>query len=372
MELLSNFAVSKSWGLLNSDAGCAQLPPCYDDLLETARNMGFLLRQGQFRKKFNRESAIDVPADLTAAQKRLLWCAYGMLASSYVFSIYEKENALVLPRSLAIPLYKLSEMLGMPPILNYDAYVLCNFRQVLPDGDVNDPDTYAPLFTFSSPICDEYEGEKWFIVVHVAAERVVGPSIAKLLEMQHHLEENGDSEPVATFLRELADRLELMDATICRMQERLRTDLYAFTTRKYVFPFAGVIFDGVEELKNEPQHLRGETGGQSPVPRAVGAFLGLQHSCSDMADLGKHMLPEHQRYVEELCSGVPLKEYLCDRPELTAPYEAVVKALAGFRTSHLKLAATYLAAHSLSSGTGRSVFQTYLRANLNETRAVLA
>jgi indoleamine 2,3-dioxygenase len=364
--------VSPTWGFLNIDAQAIQLPATYNELVHTAYQLGDLIRNRTIRQLMDKAKPIAVPEDLTLSQNRFLWTIYGMLTSGYLFSIHESEQAHTIPSSLAVPLYKLSQLLSMPPILNYDAYVYNNFRKLSNTGtSLSEPESYVPLFTFSSPEDEEHEGEKWFIVVHVATEQCIGPSLARLPEIQYLLEQGGHSDVIISFLADLADSLKLMGSIISRMKERLSPQLYAFTTRKYVVPFRDVIFAGVDVLNGEPQNLRGETGGQSPVPRAIAAFLGLQHKSEDMRELGEHMLPEHRSFISGLAKYRTLKEYLVDYPELVGPHNQVIEALAAFRVAHMNLAATYLTAHSLKSGTGRSTFQSYLRNNLNETKAAV-
>ncbi len=356
----------RTWGFLNSDAQTTTPPPIYADLISLAQNMGDLLREKKLRGTFDNAEAIELPSGLSQSQYRQLWTMYGMLSSAYVFSIYEDE-AKMLPKSLAVPLYKLSQQLGVPPILNYDAYVYNNFQVISGNGDPIKPESYKPLLTFSSPKDPEHEGEKWFIVIHVAAERAIGPAIAELAKAQNILAAGGSSQDVIDRLNAITAGLGNMAANIARMQERLSVESYHQTTRKYVFPFNGVVFEGVPELNGEPQNLRGETGGQSPVPRALAAFLGLEHKSVDMADLGRHMLPDHQGYVIRLATNPPVKDYLNARPELVEPYNAALKALADFRTGHMRMAGAYLAQHGHVQGTGGSTFQTYLRANRDDT-----
>jgi indoleamine 2,3-dioxygenase len=364
--------VSPTWGFLNNDAQAVQLPFIYNDFLRVAYQLGDLIRERTIRQLMDKALPIPVPEDLSLSQNRFLWTMYGMVTSGYLFSIHELEQAHSIPSSLAIPLFKLSQILNMPPILNYDAYVYNNFRKLSNVGNsLSEPESYVPLFTFSSPEDEEHEGEKWFIVVHVATEQCIGSSLSRLPEIQYLLEQGGHAEVIKDFLADLSQNLRLMGSIISRMKERLSPQLYAFTTRKYVVPFRDVVFEGVEELNGEPQNLRGETGGQSPVPRAIAAFLGLQHKSEDLRELGEHMLPDHRSFINSLAKYKSLKEYLVDFPELVDSYNQVIEALAAFRVAHMNLAATYLTVHSLKSGTGRSTFQTYLRTNLNETKAAV-
>ena len=61
---------------------------------------------------------------------------YAFLASGYVHQVGE-EKVKKIPRSLAVPLYRLSKRLGRRfPILSYDLYCLNNWRRVDPEGPI--------------------------------------------------------------------------------------------------------------------------------------------------------------------------------------------------------------------------------------------
>lgn len=367
LPLISTYTPDCVWGFLNPAAQLVELPTEFSRLTEITQNLGNLLREKQLRPIINDFPVLELPSNLSQSQYERLWVLYGMVSSAYLFSIYEDELR-VLPQCLALPFFQLSQRLSMPPILNYHAYVYNNF-QLLPDHtDKSKPESYAPLFTFSSPTDAAYEGEKWFIVVHVAAEKVITHAVAQLVDAQHAVL-TGDNATILACFKSIIAGMKTMAETIARMSERLEPDLYAFTTRKYVFPFDNVVFEGVNELGGVPQKLRGETGGQSPVPRAIGAFLGIEHGSVDMSELGLHMHPSHQVFIAHLKSGPSIKDYLKSQPELVEPYNETLRAVADFRKAHMNLARTYLTKHTIVSGTGKSTFTSYLGGNLVETLA---
>ena len=308
-------SISPEWGFLNGTACSTTLPDNFDEIFQVSLDLGVRLRERALRPYFESATPLDIPLSLSESQYRRLWSIFGFLASAYIFSIYEADVATVLPPSLAVPFFKLSRIFNMLPILNYDGYVYNNFRTLDQKNTPAKPENFAPLLTFSVPGDEEYEGEQWFITVHVAAEKRIGPTIAKLDQIQQHLDNGGGAKQVDEFSEELAQGLDDMGSIVSRMRERLLPELYAFTTRRYVVPYQGILFSGVKELENKPQFFRGETGGQSPIPRAIAAFLELQHQSSNMAELSDHMLLGHRRYVERLRGRTSLHLHAIHRPE---------------------------------------------------------
>lgn len=526
---LASLSVSPTHGFLNPSCASvlSSLPPEYSPVISITRSLGTWLHDDKLRAHFDAAPVTAIPplddASLSVPQRRALFQVFSLLASGYVFSIYSTDGTEVkktLPASLAIPLHELAGQISVPAILNYDAYVLNNWvRASRPardcsgsggnsscDGDVgNDedydpfnPESYEPIFTFSSPADPEHAGERWFIAVHVAVERMLGEPVARLGEMgrlvgvlaaavtgakqtipsaqpvpsreadidsdsdsgystssakrtclessvaatsadatsralgivvSEDMDVQGATATLSEFLPHLASRLRLAARTLGRMPERLSPLLYADTTRRYVQPFEGIVFSGVtaptialtddnggcedkvlldsgkrpsphpEEHLLPPQHLRGETGGQSPLARALGAFLGLGgRACRgnrDMGDLARYMWPGHQEFIAEIAGGDEQGEEDGDDGGISRPPEVmslhaylalagdrapqaivdgfrdVVEALAEFRSSHMRLAAMYLSSKGLDTGTGRSQFARYLGGNLRETKALL-
>lgn len=355
----------QEWGFLNKDAQATTLPAVYAELEHTACNMGDLLQSRQFRSVADNLQAVDVPADLSKPQYGRLWTIYSMLASAYVFSVFEGENAKSLPKPLALPLYQLSKVLDMPPIMNYEAYIHNNFRAVESDaGKKVAPEHFEPLFTFSAPTQVEHEGEKWFVAVQVASEKVIAPAVAQLADAQKALRD-GDDAPVLQTLQAISSGMRDMAAITARLPERLNPKLYSRTPLQYVFSFKGLVFDGVDGLKGEPQHFRGESGGQSVVPRALAAFLGIEHGSADMAALGQYMEPSHRLFVELIKSGPSVKSVLETRPALTDAYNDALAAIKEFRVAHMRQAALFVGKEAFAPGPSGS---HYLADNLRETR----
>ena len=105
MANMLDISCIETWGFLNVEAQYATLGNEYFDLLLTAKNMGSLLKVKRFRSLFENASIIEMPTDLSVSQYTKLWTIYAMLSSGYLFSIHE-ETLNVLPKSLAVPLFK--------------------------------------------------------------------------------------------------------------------------------------------------------------------------------------------------------------------------------------------------------------------------
>ena len=370
MTNLLDISCVETWGFLNVETQYATLGNEYLELLLTAKNMGQLMKSKTFRSLFENASIIEMPKDLSISQYSKLWMIYAMLSSGYLFSTHE-EVLNVLPKSLAVPLYKLSQMLGVPPILNYYGHGLSNFRVLPGGGNYNDPTSYEPLYTFSSQADDEYEAEKWFLTIHIAIERSLGPVVAQLGSSQRDLINDGQSTELANFLKELSRSIVEVTAIISRMPEKLSPNTFTSTIRKYLSSFNGVVFEGVSEFKGEPQYFGGVSAGQSPSFQAIDAFLGINNESSYRGDLEKHMPAGHRKYIDQLKRGKNLKIFSEQNNNLKNIYNGVVKHLINFRNQHRHMAGLYLSRNSLEIGTGNTSFQIFLRSCIANSKSAM-
>lgn len=378
----NNIEVQNKW---TAEAGRGFLPdldpldtlPAEFGLIDhAASNLGSLIRNGELRPLVATLQPIDVRSITDRRTLNALWRDYSMLASAYVFGRADEPDLHSIPVGIARPMYDLAARFDWPQILNYQAYVLDNFRiknKSLPPDKRYEPENLEPIRTFSDADDPEHEGEKWFINLHHAAEYQAGKAIANLEPAQVAAGE-GNEEVVMQTCVDIAASTQEMTRLIARMPERLVAkgqNEYSQTTRRFVFPFEGVVFEGVEELGEVPQHLAGETGGQSPFPRALGAFLGIQIPSSDMEMLAQHMHPDHKDFVDRLKMGCDVRQFVLDREAVNTPlteaYNQAVLGLAGFRHSHKKdLAEPYLThvdGVGGTRGTGTTPFNHYLTNN---------
>ena len=358
------------WGFLSADAQntmIGSLGSEYFELELKAKSTGDLLKTKRLREIFDKSIILDLPSNLTMPQIRKLWTIYGLLSSAYLFSIHDEERK-ILPKSLAVPLYNLSQVLRVPPILNYDGYILNNFR-VLP-GSINnpqDPTSYEPLFTFSSTSDDEHCGEKWFVQIHVAIERTLGPIVYKFGKMQNLSTENFKYSEIAPFLEELSNGISEITAILSRMPENLSPTIFASSTHRYFSAFNGVIFEGVPDLHEKPQYLRGASAGQSPSFPVLEAFLGIENSYHYTNDTKAYIYQPHRLYIEKLRDGKSLKLVLQKHEELTILYNNIVTKFANFRKVHLNMARMYLTKYLNETGKGDSTFKDDLAPSITNT-----
>lgn len=297
------------------------------------------------------------PHDLP--ELRLYWLRVAFIASGYVHQIGQ-PGATMLPPNIALPLFEAARLLGRPPILSYDAYVLYNWRRLDPAAPIV-PDNLASIQNFMElPDRDGVNQERWFMVIHVAIE-AVGANILDALACYADSSANLDET-----LERLADTVREMRDILARIPEHMDPEVYYRTFRAYIQGFEGVRYECVPAA---PMTLRGETGAQSSIVPTLTAFLKIPHEASAgtemLADMRNYM-PSRDRELLALVDAVPeIRSSASPRA-----WNGLLDAIAAFRRTHLRWAHHYIHKHVADPrGTGGTPYMQWLGQLAAETEA---
>jgi indoleamine 2,3-dioxygenase len=144
----------------------------------------------------------------------------------------------------------------------------------------------------------------------------------------------------------------------------------------------GVRYEGVAELGDRPQKLRGETGAQSTIVPALDAALGVAHADDPLraylAEMRDYMPPRHHAFLESVEGAPPVRGAVLAlrerNAEVAEAYDTCLHWLEAFRGQHLEYAARYIARQAATGpsnptevGTGGTPFMPYLRKHRDET-----
>ncbi|XP_062069016.1 indoleamine 2,3-dioxygenase 1 isoform X2 [Lepus europaeus] len=181
-EILEEFHIDKDVGFALPNP-LEELPSDYDVWMFIAKNISELIKTGQLRMKVEKVPLLSIDKLEGHRQQRLAHLVLGYITMAYVWGQGDGDIRKVLPRNIAIPYCKLSEKLGLPPILVYADCVLANWKKKDPSG----PMTYENmdiLFYFPGEDC-----AKGFFLVSLLVE-IAAASAIKIIPvlfsaMQH-------------------------------------------------------------------------------------------------------------------------------------------------------------------------------------------
>jgi indoleamine 2,3-dioxygenase len=301
-----------------------------------------------------------LPEDLPALKHYYVRTAF--LASAYVNQVGESP-ARRLPANLALPLYRVCQLLRRPPILSYDGYALYNWKRFRKDG----PIALGNIDTVQNFV--HLYDEHWFILVHVEIEAIGARIIDAMARVQSALR-NGDVAAVDPSLEQIAAAIREQVGVLRRIPECMDSSLYYRTFRPYIRFFESVSYEGIPSTTGaRSMSFRGETGAQSSIMPTLVAFMKIPHQPSMLtdylADMRNYMPLEHRMLIEKV-EAMPSIRGLASKE----PYNAILEAIAEFRSIHYGWAHEYINRWIADPrGTGGTPYMQWLDQLIRESRA---
>ncbi len=367
---LSAYQVSAVRGFLPDRDPLQSLPDYFSPWERTAARLPALLMAGRLQAVLEQLPVLEVERLQPGRQQYRAALLLSVLGSAAVWGA--GQPVLRIPRGIAMPLWQVTDRLGLPPIVCHFELALHNWRRL----DAAQPVTLenvGPLQLFLGGL-----DEHWFYMVTVAIEAQGGPILQAILSAQDAARA-GQAARLGVALEELATCLRTILALLGRMPEKCDPYIFFHRIRPYVagWPEPGVIYEGVSEV---PQIFSGGSAAQSPLIQAIDAGLGVVHEHPEtdtfLSRMREYMLPDHRRFIEAIEQGQSIRAYvLAERagfPELLDRYNTCLDILDSFRRMHIEISVRYILHQadpdSPATGTGGTNFVSFLSKARQETR----
>ncbi|XP_053772795.1 indoleamine 2,3-dioxygenase 1 isoform X2 [Desmodus rotundus] len=324
-----------------------ELPNPYDAWISIAKDLPALIKNGELRAAVEKlpEFSID---DLSGhKQQRLAHLALGSITMAYVWGQGDGDVREVLPSNISIPYCKLSERLGLPPILVYADCVLANWRKKDPKGPMS-YENMDILFSFPGEDCSK----GFFLIsllVEIEAAKAIKeiPSIFKALE---HQDQDALHKSLLNITSCLHETLKVFE----QIHDCVKPDQFFNVLRIYLSGWKGnsqlpkgLLYKGVSDT---PKMFAGGSAAQSSIFQCFDVLLGVEQSAGEasaaafLQDMRTYMPPAHQRFLRSLESGPSVREFVLSKNDenLTAAYNDCVKAMVSLRSYHLQIVTMYI------------------------------
>jgi len=278
----------------------------------------------------------------------------------YVHSHVPPTSSLSIPASLSKPLFQVSNLLGLPPILTYATTVLWNVIPTNPsltfDVHSNRPTEVHHTFT-------GLESERQFYLVSSLIE-IHG--VKALGIMRAALDEAfvGDAlalRRITGYLRSLSGAIDELTEVMAGMKSSGCDPAEFYWLIRPWFKGSdaegpgglGWLFEGVGEGgEGERRSVSGPSAGQSSIVHALDIFLGIDHSpakkegsaaadATFMERMLQYMPGPHRRFLLHLQTGPTIRELVLAHPDfaggdLTRAFDETVTTMGRFRDGHSK------------------------------------
>ncbi len=366
---LASYRIDPVRGFLPSRDPLDRLPADFDVWERTAADVSALLMAGRLRATLERLPVPDLTRledDMQLERAMLLLTTFG---NAYVWA--DGGPAKRIPPAVAVPLCRVADRVGRPPISAHPSMVLYNWRRLDKDRPI-ELDNLTTLQLFLGGV-----DEQWFYLTAVVIEARGAPAVVALAEMQQAAA-NGRVEDLAhrfdTISASMADVYDVLE----RIPEKCDPYIFYHRVRPYQtgWEAPGVIYEGVSESL---RMCSGGSAAQSPLIQALDAGLGIRHNSGEtnpfLMDMRNYMIPAHRRFIETLEAGPSVRQFVQDRasthPALADRYNACVRALDRFRRKHMEIAVRYISHQApspeRSKGTGGTSFVSFLGKARKET-----
>ena len=312
------------------------------------------------------------------AEIQLAMVHLSFIAHAYILGGAEPKQ--FLPKAIAEPWVRLSEILHRPPVLSYASYCLHNWYLVNQEDPI-DLDNVALINNFLGGI-----DEDWFVTIHVCIEDAAKEAVQTCAEISLCDYETGESI-IKDHLESISNSLKEVNDIFKRMPERCDPYVYYHRVRPFIFGSKdnpdlenGVTYDG--EFNNKPQFYRGETGAQSSIIPSLDGALGIEHTEDNLRhylnEMRDYMPVEHREFIKYVESNSNISEIVNSSTNLIHAYNQCLEEIRQFRALHLQYARTYIHSQSKQKnpfgvggstirGTGGTPFMSYLKKHRDET-----
>lgn len=297
------------------------------------------------------QEAYTMYSILTMIVNRYIWCT----------GVDDAKRFNTIPPILAVPLFIVSNMLGIAPTLTHASVDLWNWRKNnrWQDADPFELDSFDVINSLSGNISEE-----WFYKVMIAIEGITGDSLL-LISQAHKYFDNKDA--LRYTLSYIGDRIHKAVKLVNRMYERCVPDFYFDHLRIYLSGSKndnlpkGVDLDltpisaGLYNLK-----LIGGSAAQSTLIQVYDAFFGIMHEgrSKQFLNTTKEYMPQRHRDYLKMVQCLPsLRDYVnaSDDEDIKKLYTACVTALKRFRDAHLALVDIYIMKPASMRKVGRTI-----------------
>jgi indoleamine 2,3-dioxygenase len=276
---------------------------------------------------------------LSLPERQYLYSILCMVAQRYVWcsGVADAKNYASLPAIIGMPLYEVSNSLGIPPVLTHAAVDLYNWhlKDESKPFDLDNIDTNHTMTGNSS--------EAWFYKVMIAIEGIGGEILDELLTAHKNFEDKN-------FNYLLLSRIEVLLIKCTKIIKRM----YEHCDAKFFFNNLRIYLSGSKN-DNLPDGLTiegypdinfkyiGGSAAQSTLIQVFDVFLDVLHQDDRKTFLETmqfYMPGAHRDYLEALSSKPSIVYYLDDASR--CKYNNCLEQLSKFRDSHLGLVRHYI------------------------------
>lgn len=368
MDTLNSFEIYES-GFLPQFIPLNNLPSYFLPWENIIGSISELNKTKSTRAIINNLELLDHTKLGNMAEYQRAYLILTLLTNSYVWCEGPSNASKVLPRSIAVPLWHVSQKIGISPILTHAAVDLYNFKLKDPNGPI-ELDNMESQHTMTGTA-----DESWFFLIMTAIESKGGVILRKIIEIQQSIILK-DINHVKQDLTVIQWVLFEMGELILRMREKCKPEVFYNVIRPYLSGWEnndnlpnGLIYEGVSE---QPKKYAGGSAAQSSLLSSIDTAFGIIHADPYFQKIKNSMPLKHRQFIEYVKENINISGFIDenkDEIDLKNSFNLCIREITMFRKLHWGLVHDYIISFiNNGKGTGGTDLKTFLKVTLDETK----
>ncbi|XP_042276690.1 indoleamine 2,3-dioxygenase 1 [Thunnus maccoyii] len=340
---LALYHVSEELGFILPEP-LEELPPYYQPWMEIAMRVPELVHSHKLRPLVNKMPLLSSQFLQRHRELRLAHLALSVMTMGYVWQEGENDTVEMLPHTLAVPYWEVSQRLGLPPILTHADAVLANWRKKDPEGPF-DMENLELLVTL--PGGDSVRG---FFMVTLLVELAAVPALRSIPIVIDGVR-CGDTDAVAKALEDISQSIQDMTEALKLMHVYVEPSVFYGIMRIYLSGWKdnpcmprGLVYEGVQI---EPMEYSGGSAAQSSLLHCFDELLGVNHETKSGAFLTRmrdYMPPAHKQLIQAISVQPSLRSFVQQQASkrLSQAFELCVTRLLALRSYHINVVSRFI------------------------------
>ncbi|XP_060065385.1 myoglobin-like [Ylistrum balloti] len=345
-QIEEKYLVSWKNGFL-VDCSQVNLPICWSPFEQAAKQLTEHVEKKSIREtvlKLNGDH--DIPKE--KRQQLVLHKILTFLTSGYIWQDGEEDVPKELPWCLSKPLTRVSDALGVQPILSYPSMILGNWKMKNVDKPFEFGNVNAMYWTPGG------DGAEWFIVTHVIIEQRFAPALDAIVEaMKHSSPGSEDNAKLVEALRNIPKVMSEMMYTFTKINDGVQPEHFYDELRIFYSGWGngrnplpdGLIYKGV--YGDKPKTMKGGSAAQSTTLQLLDAALGIKHEGDQknfLDEVRDYMMKEHRDFCDVVEENSNIRKYVdqCENDDVQLAYNKCIDAIRNFRNLHMKKVDQYI------------------------------
>ncbi|KAM6479374.1 Indoleamine 2,3-dioxygenase [Trichoderma sp. SZMC 28011] len=268
---------------------------------------------------------------------------------------------IIIPRSLTVPLLRVSRELSHAPFVTYSDHDLHNWSFKDPNGRDAVPmrDNIQSQLTLSGT---SDEAGMYLVGLRMELKGAESLELLGLSTKEIEADNNIDVDCITTYLKQTTKVIEELKGILMTTKELVRPEIFFNCIRPWLVGADADkwgrkwVWDGKEEVENSEQMLTkvsSPTAGQSPLIPTLDAYLGIEENDSKRSFLDRvrvYMDHQHEEFLQSLrLRKKIIRSFVQDMAKERGPnapvvvaYNAAVQAMKSLRDAHLVIVTLYI------------------------------